>query len=149
MLIVATGIDFVDVTGAEMLAQEARRRRKMGGGLYFYRCKDSIYNFLRKSGKLADIGEDVFFPVMSNWIKPVYATFDTEICRTCKARIFSVCHGNLPNGQARSPLLNPLGETTSHSTRLQRTAAKSLVIPPAGEEASEKSKFNSGEPRTS
>jgi hypothetical protein len=33
------------------------------------------------------------------------------------------------------PLLNPLGETTSHSTRLQTTATKSLVIPQAGEEA--------------
>jgi N-acetylmuramate 1-kinase len=30
------------------------------------------------------------------------------------------------------PLLNPLGETTSHSTRLPKTAAKSLVIPQAG-----------------
>ncbi|MGC2048702.1 MAG: SulP family inorganic anion transporter [Gallionella sp.] len=101
VLIVATGIDFVDVAGAEMLAQEARRRRKLGGGLYFYRCKDSIYEFLSKSGKLDDIGEDVFFPVMSNWIKPVYATLDSEICRTCKARIFSECHEKLPNGEPR------------------------------------------------
>ncbi|MFH0935120.1 MAG: hydrogenase nickel incorporation protein HypB [Pseudomonadota bacterium] len=37
-----------------------------------------------------------------------------------------------------SPLPNPLGETTSHSTRLQNTAAKSLVIPQAGEGANEK-----------
>ena len=38
---------------------------------------------------------------------------------------------------ARFPLPNPLGETTSHSTRLQTTAAKSLVIPQAGEGANE------------
>ena len=31
------------------------------------------------------------------------------------------------------PHPNPLGKTTSHSTRLQNTAAKSLVIPLAGE----------------
>jgi hypothetical protein len=35
------------------------------------------------------------------------------------------------------PLPNPLDETTSHSTRLQMTAAKSLVIPQAGEGANE------------
>ncbi|MDO8351024.1 MAG: tRNA (adenosine(37)-N6)-threonylcarbamoyltransferase complex transferase subunit TsaD [Gallionella sp.] len=35
------------------------------------------------------------------------------------------------------PHPNPLDETTSHSTRLQTTAAKSLVIPQAGERASE------------
>ncbi|MDP2693367.1 MAG: hypothetical protein Q8O58_00650 [Gallionella sp.] len=38
---------------------------------------------------------------------------------------------------AHFPLPNPLGETTSHSTRLRETAAKSLVIPQAGEGANE------------
>jgi SulP family sulfate permease len=102
VLIVARGISFVDVAGAEMLAQEARRRRKMGGGLYFYRCKNEIYKFLRKSDKLDDIGVGGFFPTMSNWIKPVYSTLDSEICRNCTARIFSECHINLPNGEPRS-----------------------------------------------
>lgn len=102
VLIVARGISFVDVAGAEMLAQEARRRRKMGGGLYFYRCKDDIYKFLRKSDKLDDIGVGGFFPTMSNWIKPIYATLDPEICRNCKARIFSECHGQLPDGEPRT-----------------------------------------------
>jgi len=101
VLIIARGIGFIDVTGAEMLAQEARRRRKLGGGLYFYRCKDEIYRFLRKSDKLDDIGSG-FFPTMSNWIKPVYATLDPEICRTCKTRIFSECHDKLPNGELRA-----------------------------------------------
>ncbi|MDO8813431.1 MAG: tRNA (adenosine(37)-N6)-dimethylallyltransferase MiaA [Gallionella sp.] len=44
---------------------------------------------------------------------------------------------------SRCPLLNPLDETTSHSTRPQKTAAKSLVIPQAGEEANEKGNFQS------
>jgi SulP family sulfate permease len=103
VMIIARGISFVDVAGAEMLAQEARRRRKMGGGLYFYRCKDEIYKFLRKSDKLDDIGEGGFFPTMSNWIKPVYSTLDPEICRNCHARIFSECNIHLPNGEPRSP----------------------------------------------
>jgi SulP family sulfate permease len=129
VLIVARGISFVDVAGAEMLAQEARRRRKMGGGLYFYRCKDDIYKFLRKSDKLDDIGEDHFFPTMANWIEPVYAELDSEICRNCTARIFSECHVNLPNGQARSP---------------------SPQSSPSSERGSEREGqfFNSGEPRT-
>ncbi len=38
---------------------------------------------------------------------------------------------------ATSPHPNPLGKTTSHSTRLQEPAAKSLVIPHAGEGANE------------
>ncbi|MCR4299051.1 MAG: heavy metal translocating P-type ATPase [Gallionella sp.] len=43
------------------------------------------------------------------------------------------------------PHLNPLDKTTSHSTRLQTTAAKSLVIPQAGEEANVKINFRSFE----
>jgi len=101
VMIIANNINFIDVAGAEMLAQEARRRRKMGGGLYFYRCKDSIYKFLRKSDKLDDIGAGGFFPAKSNWIKPLYATLDPEICRTCTKRIFSECQKFLPDGEPR------------------------------------------------
>ena len=101
VMIVASGMNFVDESGAELLAQEARRRRKMGGGLYFYRCKDKVFQFLKKAEKLDDIGEDVFFPAMSNWVKPIYVTLDSEICRTCKIRIFPECQTHLPDGEAR------------------------------------------------
>jgi SulP family sulfate permease len=101
VMIASSGMNFVDAAGAELLAQEARRRRKMGGGLYFYRCKDSIYQFLKKTGKLEDIGEDAFFPAMSDWVKPVYAKLDSNICRGCSARIFSECNSKLPNGEVR------------------------------------------------
>jgi SulP family sulfate permease len=102
VMIVGSGINFIDVAGAEMLAQEARRRRRLGGGLYFYRCKDSIKKFLRKSDKLDDIGEGGFFPAMSNWIKPIYSTLDPEICRNCKYRIFPGCHVTLPDGEPQT-----------------------------------------------
>ena len=102
VMIVASGMNFVDAAGAELLAQEARRRRKIGGGLYIYRCKDKIFQFLKKSNKLEDIGENAFFPARSNWIKPIYPKLDTEICRNCKFRIFSECHTHLPNGEERT-----------------------------------------------
>jgi sulfate permease, SulP family len=101
VLLTAGGIIFFDAAGAELLAQEARRRRKMGGRLYFYRAKEDIVEFLKKSDKLHDIGEDAFFPAMSNWSKPVYATLDSEICRNCTARIFPECHKTLPDGTER------------------------------------------------
>jgi SulP family sulfate permease len=101
VIVVASGMSFVDAAGAELLAQEARRRRKLGGGLYFYRCKEAVYQFLKKSDKLDDIGVGGFFPAMSNWIKPVYSTLDNEICRNCQYRIFTECKKYLPNGEAR------------------------------------------------
>lgn len=102
VLIVGSGINFVDVAGAEMLAQEAKRRRKMGGGLYFYRLKDSVYRFLKQGDYLKDIGEGCFFPARSNVTLAVFHTLDPEVCRSCKARIFKECKTMLPGGEPRN-----------------------------------------------
>ncbi|HUX63795.1 SulP family inorganic anion transporter [Sulfuricella sp.] len=104
VLIVGSGINFVDVAGAEMLAQEAKRRRKMGGGLYFYRLKDSVYKFLKQGQYLKDIGEGAFFPAKSNVTMAIFNTLDPEICRNCQARIFDECKTALPGGEPRSGL---------------------------------------------
>ena len=101
VMIVASGMNFIDTAGAELLAQEARRRRKLGGALYFYRCKENVFQFLKKSHKLDDIGEESFFQAMSNWFKPIYAKLDSDICRDCKFRIFPECQSHLPNREAR------------------------------------------------
>ncbi|MHB1290790.1 MAG: SulP family inorganic anion transporter [Sulfuricella sp.] len=100
VLVMGSGINFVDVAGAEMLAQEAKRRRKMGGGLYFYRLKDSVYKFLNKGEYLDDIGVGGFFPAQANVTRAIYFTLDAEICKSCKTRIFPECHGQvLPDGE--------------------------------------------------
>jgi SulP family sulfate permease len=102
VLITGSAINFVDVAGAEMLAQEAKRRRKLGGGLYFYRLKDSVYQFLHKGDYLKDIGEGGFFPAMSNVTHSIYFTLDPKVCLGCKHRIFPECHGPaLPDGEPR------------------------------------------------
>jgi SulP family sulfate permease len=100
VLITGRGINFIDVAGAEMLAQEAKRRKKIGGALYFYRLKESVYKFLHKGDYLKDFGEGAFFPAMSNITHGIYHTLDPEICKTCKAKIFAECHGPvLPDGE--------------------------------------------------
>jgi SulP family sulfate permease len=103
VLIVASGINFVDMAGAEMLAQEARRRRALGGGLYFYRLKDAVRALLARGGYLADIGEDNVFPVKSRPVGAIYRRLDPEICRHCTARIFRECHAALPDGAPVPP----------------------------------------------
>jgi sodium/potassium-transporting ATPase subunit alpha len=51
-------------------------------------------------------------------------------------RVIALAYRSLDQ-HGKHPLLNLLDETTSHSARLHTTAAKSLVIPHAGEEANE------------
>lgn len=106
VLIAAASLSYIDVAGAEVLAQEARRRRRLGGGLYFYRLNQPLKDFLKQGNYVKDIGEGAFFPVMTNVTGALYWTLDPDVCRTCKARIFKECHGKLlPDGLRRQRLL--------------------------------------------
>jgi SulP family sulfate permease len=106
VLIVSLGMNFIDVAGAEMFAREARRRRRLGGGLYFYRMKDTAYQLLRQGNYVHEIGEGAFFPVKTNPTDAVYWTLDPNVCRHCKARIFANCNsGRLPDGDRRLRLM--------------------------------------------
>jgi SulP family sulfate permease len=102
VLILGTGINFIDLAGAEMLAREARRRRRMGGGLYFHRLNDSAFQMLKSSGFIDDIGKDNMFPMGPKVIPMLYPRLDPEVCRRCKTRIFSECQTMLPNGEPRN-----------------------------------------------
>ena len=106
VLIAAASLNTIDIAGAEMLAQEARRRRRIGGGLYFYRLNQPTYEFLRQGDYVQDIGEAAFFPVMTNVTEIIYRTLDPDICRSCSKRIFRECNsGLLPDGFRRQRLM--------------------------------------------
>jgi len=109
VVLVASGVNFIDIAGAEMLTQEARRREKLGGGLYFYRVKDSVCSTLRKGPYIADIGHENIFPPKARPIEAIYPRLDSEICRTCQAQIFPECKIALPNGQPRLENISRLG----------------------------------------
>ena len=102
LLVVASGVNFIDMAGAEMLAQEARRRRALGGRLYFDRLKDAVRALLARGGYLKDIGADNIFPTGTRAIAMIYPLLDSTICRDCKVRIFAECQARLPNGEART-----------------------------------------------
>ena len=106
VLIAAASFNYIDIAGAEALALEARRRRRQGGGVYFYRLKESIYEFLRQGDYLKDFGEDAFFPVMTHVTSAIYWKLNPDICRTCKVRIFEECRlGVLPGGLRRQRIM--------------------------------------------
>lgn len=112
LLVVAGGINFVDVAGAEMLAHEAKRRKRAGGGLYFYRIKDEVVRLLKRGGYMRDIGEDHVFAVRQPAIAAIYPKLDTATCRECKLRIFRECRDNLPDGSPRSAVAAPGAKDT-------------------------------------
>lgn len=91
LLLVAPGINFVDMAGAQLLAQEARRRRALGGGLYLFNLKDEPMRMLRQCGADVEISEENFFPVGSDPVGTIFARLNPAICASCSRRIFDVC----------------------------------------------------------
>jgi SulP family sulfate permease len=89
--IVAHGINFIDLAGAHYLAEEAQRRREMGGGLYFIRVKDMVQEQMAQSGALKSIGGANLFDSKTEAIEAIYKRLDRDVCRTCKTRIFREC----------------------------------------------------------
>ncbi|ATG72740.1 sulfate permease [Zobellella denitrificans] len=102
LLIVGSGINFVDIVGAEMLVQEAQRRRAEGGDLYFSNLKEGVSRFLARNNLLEEIGEDHVFPNKGRAIHRIYDQLDPAVCKTCTARIFRECH-IAPPGELPSP----------------------------------------------
>ena len=77
--------------GAHLLALEARRRRALGGALYFYYMKDEPLEMLRRCGAYDVIGAENFFRLGEDVIGKIFPRLDRSICSTCKVRIFKPC----------------------------------------------------------
>jgi sulfate permease, SulP family len=96
VLVLADGINFADLAGAEMLMREARRRRRMGGGLYLLNVKERTYEALRTGPYLAEIGEENLFQSRPQAIREIRKRLDAATCRRCEARAFEECGTSAP-----------------------------------------------------
>ena len=100
-LLIGSGVNFIDVAGGELLADEAKRQREHGGTLYLCNLKPAVTQLLEGGGFIDRIGREKVFPSKDVAIRSIYARLDPEICRTCKARIFVECQEILPDGTRR------------------------------------------------
>ena len=91
VLIVAWGINFIDVAGAEMLAHESVRRRKLRGELYLCGLKQQARDVLERGGYIRTIGEDHIFKTETEAISAILARLDPSECQRCHAPLFKQC----------------------------------------------------------
>lgn len=91
VLIVGWGINFIDVSGAELLTQEARRRRKLGGDLYLIGLKQQVKDLLERGGYLRDLGEDHIFASERDALVGILRRLDLTRCSHCETLLFEVC----------------------------------------------------------
>jgi SulP family sulfate permease len=102
LLLVGTGINFIDVAGAELLVHEAKLTREAGGVLYLCNLKPQVRTLLERGGFLDAIGRDCVFEAKDDAIRAIYARLDSAVCRGCEARIFTECAAALPDGSPRA-----------------------------------------------
>lgn len=101
LMLLARGVNLIDLAGGDALGEEARRRRAMGGALYLVGAPSSVQHMLKRSHQLDELGSDKVIVHKSEALRTAFRNLDSEICRNCTARVFEECHTMLPNGEPR------------------------------------------------
>lgn len=98
LALICSGINFIDVAGAEFLVREKERLQREGRRLYLFRVKPAVRRFLERGGYLDQIGPDQAFESKGTGIAGAVSRLNPSRCAICSARVFSECQGALtPN----------------------------------------------------
>ncbi len=91
-----SGINFIDIAGAEMLCQEASKLQKRGGRLSFCAMNNSVKKELERMHYLERLGAENFYLTTDDALKVLVPMLDINICDTCDKRIFQQCPEQKP-----------------------------------------------------
>jgi SulP family sulfate permease len=91
ILIVGGGINFIDVAGAEALANEAHRLHLEGRKLYLCSLKGEVVETLHRGGYALRIGEENMLGSKMAAVRKLVPRLDPERCRVCTVRVFNEC----------------------------------------------------------
>ncbi len=87
LLIIANGINFIDLAGAEWLTSEVIKWRERGGDVYFVGMKRVSQEVLNKGEFLDTIGVDHFFLDKKKAISEIH----NKLPESCKTPVFKEC----------------------------------------------------------
>nr|WP_321466934.1 SulP family inorganic anion transporter [uncultured Desulfobulbus sp.] len=104
LLIVAEGMNFIDMAGAEYLLQLTKDIRQNGGTLFMLGVKEGICTHFRLFKYFLEIGTENIFETKPEAIAEIYPRLDHSICEHCKARIFLECNTRLSNEEIAEAL---------------------------------------------
>lgn len=97
LLIIANGVNFIDLAGAEWISKEVQKWKKRGGGIYFVGLKLISQDVLKDGGFLRDIGEENFFKDKNSAIASIYKKLEPNKCDTCEVKLFNECVNEIKN----------------------------------------------------
>lgn len=91
LLIVASGINLIDMTGAELLIELNRELKTRGGQLYLYDVKEGVCDHFKFFEYLLEIGAENIYESKAEAIAGIFTHLDKAICQHCQIRIFREC----------------------------------------------------------
>lgn len=92
ILLIGEGINAIDLSGTEMLMQEAERLHNLGGGLYFTGLKPQVYQSISRTHMIKAIGNNHFFDDKQEAITTLRRLLRFQKrCESCTIRAFSDC----------------------------------------------------------
>jgi SulP family sulfate permease len=86
VLIVASGINFIDLAGTELLANEAKRLAAKGGGLYLCNLNGRVIKPIIRNGHLSTIGKRHIFATKALALSTIDAKLSDHSCAGCENR---------------------------------------------------------------
>ena len=91
VLVISTGVNFIDLAAAEWLTHEVKNWREKGGGIYFVGLKKNSQDILIKGGFIDEMGQHIFFEDEVSAVESIYNDLDKDICASCEHKVFKVC----------------------------------------------------------
>ena len=110
LILLANGINDVDLDGAEWLANESNYwKDRKGGGMLIVGLKVVAQEVLSNSGNLKLINHENIFTSKTEAFFKLYSKLDRKICMNCPHRVFKEC--------AKDPALPHLESEIEHHAR--------------------------------
>lgn len=94
VVFVLSGVNLIDMSGAEMLTSISKKMQLQGKVLYLGGVKRPVREYLEKGGFDKVIGQGRIFIDEEDALQAVYLEMDKGICQICTARVFNFCPTN-------------------------------------------------------
>lgn len=91
ILIICGGINFIDLSGTDLLIDLDRKLKAKGGGLYFFGMKPSVKQRAFKLGLTPALRENQFFESKKAAIDAIFPSLNPSVCEVCSQHVFKEC----------------------------------------------------------
>jgi SulP family sulfate permease len=91
MIFIVKGIGEIDMPGADLLIEEANRRRRRGGSFHLQTKTPKTISKLARFKVIKELGREYIHLSKGDAIAEAVPTLDKSICATCTKRIFFEC----------------------------------------------------------